>query len=494
MKSKELIVVDMDGLRSIAEGAVHKRGFGIIGGEIWQNCMDERPTRVNITIEPVEGQPLIHFKAEDDGPGYRDLSHAWTMYAPSYKKSDPEKAGRFNVGCKFVLCFCKTAKIHTTSGLVTFDREEGREVFPRRKRESGTLFEATMYCTRERHDQLIQYMHQVLPPLAVRLYLNGKKIVSRAPVGQFEETLSTVIGDDLRPSRRKTVVQVHSVKEGEQAHLYELGVPVVPIECKWHLNVMQKVPLNTDRDNVSPKYVSDLLAFTLNEMHQHLTEEDVRQPWATEATDNPNCKDAAMKTYLDKKFTEKRFVPDPTDPESSKRLVANGYTPITSNALTDGQREKVRNNRELAPLSSFLMPTPSPYSDNPNAPPVKVISEDKWSDGMRNIHNYTVALSRKLLGREIEVRFVHTTNKFSACYGRGCSFDFNVLRLSKKWFDGRVQQKHDRLILHEFGHHYSDDHLSNDYYDALCELGAKLKELALRDPAFFSEFVPKHTS
>ena len=31
-----------------------------------------------------------------------------------------------------------------------------------------------------------------------------------------------------------------------------------------------------------------------------------------------------------------------------------------------------------------------------------------------------------------------------------------------------------RLIIHEFGHYYSSDHLSKNYYDGLCKIGAKL--------------------
>jgi hypothetical protein len=41
------------------------------------------------------------------------------------------------------------------------------------------------------------------------------------------------------------------------------------------------------------------------------------------------------------------------------------------------------------------------------------------------------------------------------------------------------------LLIHEFGHEYSGDHLSSSYHDALTRLGAKMTELALTDPALF---------
>ena len=38
----------------------------------------------------------------------------------------------------------------------------------------------------------------------------------------------------------------------------------------------------------------------------------------------------------------------------------------------------------------------------------------------------------------------------------------------------------DELLIHEYGHHYSNDHLSEKYHNALCRLGAKLKKLVLQ--------------
>jgi len=40
-------------------------------------------------------------------------------------------------------------------------------------------------------------------------------------------------------------------------------------------------------------------------------------------------------------------------------------------------------------------------------------------------------------------------------------------------------------LIHEFGHHYSSDHLSEDYYRALCKVGARIVRLALTKPEMF---------
>ena len=81
----------------------------------------------------------------------------------------------------------------------------------------------------------------------------------------------------------------------------------------------------------------------------------------------------------------------------------------------------------------------------------------------------------------VGVTFVRTTNNFVACCGAG-RLDFNVLRLGYQWFEQGATEDVDRLLIHEFGHQYSGDHLSEEYHEALCRLGARLKRLALEKP------------
>ena len=61
---------------------------------------------------------------------------------------------------------------------------------------------------------------------------------------------------------------------------------------------------------------------------------------------------------------------------------------------------------------------------------------------------------------------------FVACYGSG-RLHFNLFRLGHKWFEQGLTEEVDRLLIHEFGHQYSGDHLS--------------EELALSKPESFQE-------
>ena len=46
--------------------------------------------------------------------------------------------------------------------------------------------------------------------------------------------------------------------------MFELGIPVVETEDRFHVDIQQKVPLNRDRDNVTPGYLRDVRTAVLN--------------------------------------------------------------------------------------------------------------------------------------------------------------------------------------------------------------------------------------
>jgi hypothetical protein len=75
-----------------------------------------------------------------------------------------------------------------------------------------------------------------------------------------------------------------------------------------------------------------------------------------------------------------------------------------------------------------------------------------------------------------------------ASYGVSGGLIFNKMRLGNKWFERGINEEVDALLIHEFGHEYCGDHLSEEYYEALCILGARLKRLALDKPELFKPF------
>lgn len=482
---------DKDGLRQLHERLVERRGFGIVGAELYANVMDTSATDCLFTIEKFPRQPVIRVRVEDNGEGFHDLSHAWTIFAPSKKKLDPEKAGRFNLGEKVVLSFALEGEIHTTTGTVKFD-SSGRTVNGRKKRSQGTVFEALLRGNQERYEQLLDYMRRVIVRPGLNLTVNGEVVPHRTPIHVFETPLKTEIGEDLRPTVRITKVEVYEPLEGDIPSLFELGIPVVETDDRWHYNVLQKVPLNADRDNVTPAYLRSVRVAVLNEMHNRIQPEDTTTSWVYDATSSPDCSDEAIGTFKLQKYGEKSVAFDPGNPEANNVAAANGFTVIPSRGLTTGQRENLKRAGQLISSSQqFPDAGRRAYMGGPNAKPADIIPESEWTRGMKNIHAYTLFLGRRLLGKPIYVIFVKVGEKWDACYGQGqisSEFHYNVQSLGKKWFDGPVRPEIDELIIHEFGHEYATNHLSEDYYKSLCRLGAKLKALALAHPEDFGPF------
>src|ERR1044071_6394640 len=96
--NKQWFDVDKIGLSKQAE----KHGKGRLVGELVQNALDEPGvTQIAVTLTLIPGRPLAELAVEDDAPeGFRDLPHAYTLFAESYKRSNPEQRGQFNFGEK----------------------------------------------------------------------------------------------------------------------------------------------------------------------------------------------------------------------------------------------------------------------------------------------------------------------------------------------------------------------------------------------------------
>src|SRR6187401_1293124 len=92
--------VDKQGLAKILE----RKGKEFALFELIQNTWDEPGvTKVSVTLD-YQGRNKARLMVEDDAPeGFKDLSHAFTLFADSAKKTNPEQRGRFNLGEKLVL-------------------------------------------------------------------------------------------------------------------------------------------------------------------------------------------------------------------------------------------------------------------------------------------------------------------------------------------------------------------------------------------------------
>jgi hypothetical protein len=481
--------VSKEGLAKI----LARRGIEFAVLELLQNALDENVRQVHVRLGVAGSRGRYRLMVQDDcAEGFQDLSHAYTLFAESRKTKNPEQRGRFNLGEKLVIAVCDEASITTTTGQVIFEgkhRRSGRE-----RTVQGSVFEGVLKMTRDEYERTCEVIRTVIVPnrrddatLAIEVSFNGEPLPYRRPVRLAGHVpLPTEIADPegyLRPTVRQTDVWIHEPLPGRAAMLYELGIPVVETGDRYDVNVMQKIPLNADRDNVTPAYLRQVRTIVLNATHDMLSAEEAKATWVTGALEDPNVAHEAVEQIITARYGEKRVIADPSDPEGTKIAMSQGYTVIPGGALSREAWENVHSSGAARPAGQV---TPSPRVFSPGGRPLKTISDDEMTDEQRGMLDFCQRLHAKLIGGFLHCEIANDIGwPFGACYGRN-SLTLNMGRLGRDWFglapsDTRVM----KLLIHEFAHAQVSDHLSNRFHEECCRLGAHAVLLALETPELF---------
>lgn len=343
--------IDKDGLAAILE----RRGKAFALAELVSNAWDSGTDIVAITMTPTPGSPAAAVEVEDWGEGFDDLSHAYTMFAKSRRAGDAEKRGRFCLGEKLVLACCRSASITSTGGTVEFEGGERRR--SKRCRDRGTVFAADMRMTRAEYDDAVAFLRRMIPPVATTL--NGEEIPRPDSLCRFTTRLPTEIADadgNLRRTMRQCEVEVYDGADGGE--ILEMGVPVVECDMPYRVNVLQKIPLNMDRDNVTPAFLKALQAEVLNHLHDRLDGEQACEAWVAEAAADARATTDAVGSVVKQRFGERAVIAVPGDPLANAQAEANGYTVVHGGAMSSGMWANVRKANTMLP-SSRVFPTPT---------------------------------------------------------------------------------------------------------------------------------------
>lgn len=477
--------VDKTGLQKLIE----HRGKAFVIFELLQNAWDEstRNVEVTLTMLPDRRGRARLVVTDDAAEGFADLRHAYTLFAESKKKADATKRGRFNLGEKLVLALCDEATIRSTTGGVTF-AADGTRRSVRKRTTIGTTFEAVIRMTAAEYADVQERVRLLLPPQAIRTTFNGEPLTRREPMRVIEATLPTIVADGegvLRSTQRSTTIDVHRA-EG-QAWLYELGIPVVETDLPYSVSVNQKVPLNQDRDNVTPAYYRRLATLLLNELHDELDADDASAPWIATALEDAEAKPEAVKSVLETRFGEKIVTADPSDRESNSQAIANGYAVLHGGQFSKEAWANIRA-AGVAPAAGAVFPSPSPYHED--GEPEVVIDPSEWTQSMREVAAFAQRLGKLLIHRDVRIKMVERlSDDCGACYGRG-RITFAVKSLGKPWFDrwqteaglARVVS----LVLHELAHEDEpENHLTERFYKAIERFSGIVTARAIAEPSFF---------
>lgn len=465
--SKNWFEVDRHGLKQVLAA----RGKEFILFELISNAWDEQITCVEATLSrPVRGRSEL-IVTDDSPDGFRDLTHSFTMYAPSSKKTAPQLRGRFNQGEKAVLALCEEASITSTTGQVLFT-PEGRK-HTKKTRPAGTEFRGVLKLTVEEWERIVERVQLLLPD--VRTIFNGVEIKKRTVLSAFNVTLPTVDADEegnLRSRKRATLVQVFQPLEGETPTLYELGIPVVETGDTWHVSIEQKVPLAQDRDNVTPAYLTAVRVAVLNHMSVAVTPEMAAEPWVRAAAGDPRVESQAFKNVLGARFGDKAVSYDPSDIGSNREASSQDFKVISGGSLSAGEWYNVRRTGALAPAGQ-IFPT-----DHKGKVPEKTYTRSEWTFPMEMYARFVEEVSPELVGHRVTITYIHDPRMVCGQFF-GTWFNANLALHNVEDWQANIE-----LMLHELAHTkvQSNDHLCRDFYDTVGEFGAKLALLAFKKP------------
>jgi hypothetical protein len=343
--------VDKEGLAAILE----RRGKAFALAELVSNAWDSGTNRVEVRLKPLANRPAVRVEVEDFGEGFDDLAHSYTMFGRSRRAGDAEKRGRFCLGEKLVLACCTEAEIVSTSGGIAFTGGQRRRL--KEKRDAGTQFTGIVKMTRVEHEDAVAFMRRMIPPVSTTI--DGVEIERPDSLCRFTTRLPTEIADadgNLRRTMRQCEVEVY---EGDESgEILEMGVPVVECDMPYRVNVLQKIPLNMDRDNVTPAFLKALQADVLNHMHDQLDAEEACESWVVEAAADARASTQAVDAVVRQRFGERAVIAVPGDPIANAQAEANGYTVVHGGSMSSGMWANVKKAGALLPASQ-VFPTMS---------------------------------------------------------------------------------------------------------------------------------------
>jgi len=464
MKTKSWFEVSTEGLRQLQAGKpIHH-----IARELIQNAWDENIIHCIFSANWLKGRSEIIVK--DDNPeGFKDLSHAFTLFAPTSKRLDVSKRGRFNLGEKQAIVVAENTIIKTTKGTVIFDKK-GR-THKQEKTDLGSEIKIIVRMTKPEYEEMLSEVKTYLVPENIQFSVNGELISYRKPFKTINARLLTEVDVEGVLKRVERDTDINILQTTSKARLYEMGLPITEIECEYDIDVQQKVPLSVDRETVPQSYLSALYAEVLNATYKYVNEEKSSDVWIREATSNKRINTEAVKEIVNKRFGENVVVANPFDKNSIDEAISSGYRVVYGSEMSKEEWNNIKNADAIKSSSDLF---------GSNFVNSKTVEPD---ENMLKVSELAKRIAKRCLDININVCF----SEWDGCaaqYGEKI-LTFNVKALGKNFFNPALSAKVIDLLLHEIAHE-KGNHTEKSYHQAITQIASELVIIALTEPSFFS--------
>lgn len=253
---------------------------------------------------------------KDNGIGITKIENIRTVFWTS-KHDSHLKRGRMGRGFKELLCLSKEVKVKSLNKIAHFkiDSANNHKLDILELEESESLTEDTKGTTvemlielpkEEVSKKLKGYFQTLLIPKDCDFSVENVKIEKRMPKYSIFGSLTTESfegGKWVKP-QKKTEIEIYKKLDSESEGLiFEMGIPVCPVEwdLPYHVNILQRVPMNPNRDAVMPGYANKIHRCCLASLIEELDSEQTRATWVGEAALQ------SQDPILQKKVLEKAF-------------------------------------------------------------------------------------------------------------------------------------------------------------------------------------------
>jgi hypothetical protein len=465
MESKSWFEVDVKGLRALQEG----KPKHYVLRELIANAFDENIKICRVYTNFIDGTASI--TVIDDSPeGFKNLRDAYTLFGDSSKRRDVSKRGRFNAGDKFSIALADCASIKTTKGSVIFS-ETGRSE-TKEKTINGSIVEMTIKMTNEEYGDMLRFIQNYLPPKGIVFKVNNCPVEYSKPLFIVEDTLPTQneIDGQLRDTQRKTEIHIH---KREVNFLYEMGIPIIEIDCPYSIDIQQKVPMSVDRESVKPSYLKQVFAIVLNKTIDDIDDEKSSESWIRIGSGAKQIVAGTLQKLIKMRFGDKIVVSNPRDPIANDDALAHGFRVIQGRELSAEEWDNIKEHG--------LIQSSTEVFGRGSATDVKSYIPD---ENMKMVKKLAQKIAKEFLGIDITVDFFTSEQaSIRAMYGDR-NLCFNVTKLGKNFFENPVSVNVLDILVHEICHE-NGMHTEENYHRSITRMAGELTIMALKNPKFF---------
>ena len=127
-----------------------------------------------------------------------------------------------------------------------------------------------------------------------------------------------------------------------------MGLPVQEIDAPYDVNVLQKIPLNPNRDTVGESYLQDIYSELLNAIHGEMQRDEFGKTWVRTAVEDSRISEDAARATVERRYGRKAVIWS-SDRNANIEAMDKGYQVVHPRTMS---REERTNLRELGGMES----------------------------------------------------------------------------------------------------------------------------------------------